>query len=93
VITLRHLSRINRFYTRREYTELIRMFPELFDDTVDLLSNTPVITKKFDYITSGYQKFTQGSYIIFYRTDNKNNIQIVVFSIETSMCLQSSIMF
>jgi len=48
-----------------------------FDETFHLLSNTPVIGNNCDYIKKGYQKFPQGSHIIFYTTDDKRNVLIV----------------
>ncbi len=48
-----------------------------FDETFHLLSNTPVIGNNCDYIKKGYQKYPQGSHIIFYTVDNKKNILIV----------------
>ena len=48
-----------------------------FDDTFNLLSNTPVIGNNCDYIKKGYRKFPQGSHIIFYSTDDKKNVLIV----------------
>jgi toxin ParE1/3/4 len=48
-----------------------------FDDTFHMLSNTPEIGNSCDYIKENYQKFPQGSHIIFYRVASQNNIQII----------------
>jgi len=48
-----------------------------FDDTFHVLSNTPEIGHHCDYIKENYQKFPQGSHMIFYRIAPKNSIQII----------------
>jgi toxin ParE1/3/4 len=48
-----------------------------FDDTFHALSDTPEIGKNCGHIKPHYQKFPQGSHIIFYRATTKNNIQVI----------------
>jgi len=47
-----------------------------FDETFHLLSNTPVIGNNCDHIKKGYQKYPQGSHIIFYTIDDKKSVLI-----------------
>lgn len=41
------------------------------------LADTPSIGQNCDYIKSNYQKFPQGSHIIFYKTVSNQSIQII----------------
>jgi toxin ParE1/3/4 len=41
------------------------------------LADTPSIGQKCDYIKSNYQKFPQGSHIIFYKKVSNESIQII----------------
>jgi len=48
-----------------------------FDDMFHRLADTPSIGQKCDYIKSNYQKFPQGSHIIFYKKVSNESIQII----------------
>ena len=41
------------------------------------LADTPSIGQNCDHIKSNYQKFPQGSHIIFYKTVSNQSIQII----------------
>lgn len=47
-----------------------------FDDTFHMLAETPAVGKNCSFIKDGYQKFPQGSHIIFYKTVKNNRIEI-----------------
>lgn len=48
-----------------------------FDDAFHVLADTPTLGKTCDYIKSGYQKFPQGSHIIFYKVISSQEITII----------------
>jgi toxin ParE1/3/4 len=48
-----------------------------FDDIFHLLAETPAIGKDCSFVKEGYQKFSQGSHIIFYKIMPNKNIEII----------------
>jgi len=48
-----------------------------FDDTFHVLSDTPEIGNNCNYIKENYQKFPQGSHIIYYCIVSQKSIQII----------------
>ena len=48
-----------------------------FNDTFHMLSDAPEIGKDCSYIKSNYQKFPQGSHIIYYRVISQRSLQII----------------
>ena len=71
------LMSIARFTEKSWGREQRLVYIKQFDETFHLLSKTPVIGTNCDHIKKGYQKFPQGSHIIFYTMDGRNNILIV----------------
>ena len=55
------------------------LYIKQFDDVFHLLSKSPSVGKKCDYIKKGYRKFPQSSHLIFYREDGY--IKIIVIRI------------
>ncbi len=49
---------------------------ELFD-AFSRLAKTPQIAKSADNIREGYRKFPQGSHVIFFRSSDSPNIEII----------------
>ena len=48
-----------------------------FDDAFHLLAETPEAGVNCDFIKQGYQKFSNGSHVIFYRALGTSGIEIV----------------
>jgi toxin ParE1/3/4 len=71
------LRDIAKFTEHRWGRKQRNIYIKQFDDTFHALSDTPEIGKNCGHIKPHYQKFPQGSHIIFYRTLSKNNIQII----------------
>lgn len=71
------LKSIARFTEKRWGREQRCIYIKQFDDTFHVLSDTPEIGNNCDYIKENYQKFPQGSHIIFYRTVSPKKIQII----------------
>jgi len=71
------LKSIARFTENRWGKEQRYKYIKQFDDTFNVLADTPEIGNKCSYIKENYQKFPQGSHIIYYRKDSKNSIQII----------------
>ena len=55
-----------RFTENRWGREQRYIYIKQFDDTFHVLSSTPEIGNNCNYIKQNYQKFPQGSHIIFY---------------------------
>ena len=71
------LKSIAKFTEKRWGREQRNIYIKQFDDTFHVLSDTPEIGSNCNYIKENYQKFPQGSHIIFYRTTGTNSIQII----------------
>jgi len=48
-----------------------------FDEAFHMLADSPSIGKKCDFIKLGYNKFPQGSHIIFYKVAPNETIEII----------------
>ena len=68
------LKSIARFTENRWGREQRYIYIKQFDDTFHVLSNTPEIGNNCSYIKHNYQKFPQGSHIIYYRVTTQNSI-------------------
>ncbi len=65
-------------YTQRKWGKNQRgIYLKQFDDAFHLLADTPDVGTKCDFIRSGYRKFPHTSHVIFYRTLNDSQIEIV----------------
>ena len=71
------LKSIAKFTEKRWGREQRCIYIKQFDDTFHVLSDTPEIGNNCDYIKENYQKFPQGSHIIFYCETSPQNIQII----------------
>jgi toxin ParE1/3/4 len=71
------LKSIAKFTEKRWGREQRYIYIKQFDDTFYVLSDAPEIGNNCDYIKENYQKFPQGSHIIFYRITAQNDIQII----------------
>lgn len=71
------LKAIAKFTERRWGREQRYIYIKQFDDTFHALSDSPEIGSNCNYIKENYQKFPQGSHIIFYCSDSKDSIQII----------------
>jgi len=71
------LKSIARFTEKRWGREQRCIYIKQFDDTFHVLSDTPEIGRNCNYIKENYQKFPQGSHIIFYRVTSPKKIQII----------------
>ena len=71
------LKSIAKFTEKRWGREQRCIYIKQFDDTFHVLSDTPEIGNNCDHIKEHYQKFPQGSHIIFYRTTSPKKIQII----------------
>jgi toxin ParE1/3/4 len=71
------LKSIAKFTEKRWGREQRNIYIKQFDETFHVLSDTPRIGSNCNYIKENYQKFPQGSHIIFYRTTDPNRIQII----------------
>lgn len=71
------LKSIARFTESRWGREQRYKYIKQFDDTFNVLADTPEIGNNCSYIKENYKKFPQGSHIIFYRIASNNSIQII----------------
>ena len=71
------LKAIAKFTEKHWGKEQRNAYIKQFDDTFHLLADTPAIGKRCNYIRENYQKYPQGSHIIFYRSNSSNNIEII----------------
>jgi toxin ParE1/3/4 len=71
------LKSIAKFTEKRWGQEQRNIYIKQFDDTFNVLSGTPKIGSNCNYIKDNYEKFPQGSHIIYYRMTNQVNIQII----------------
>lgn len=71
------LKSIARFTENRWGREQRYKYIKQFDDTFNVLADTPEIGNQCSYIKENYQKFPQGSHVIFYRNISENSIQII----------------
>ncbi len=71
------LKSIAKFTEKRCRREQRCIYIKQFDDTFHVLSDTPEIGNNCSCIKKDYQKFPQGSHIIFYRKDSEKSIQII----------------
>ena len=82
VFTLTHKAKADlksfAIYTQRKWgREQRKIYLRQFDDTFHMLSETPVVGSKCDFIKQGYRKFPAASHIVFYRSVNQSDIEIV----------------
>ncbi|WP_045856568.1 MULTISPECIES: type II toxin-antitoxin system RelE/ParE family toxin [Teredinibacter] len=71
------LKSIAKFTEKRWGREQRYIYIKQFDDTFHVLSNTPEIGNNCNHIKENYQRFPQGSHIIFYRIATQGSIQII----------------
>lgn len=71
------LKSIAKFTEKRWGREQRNIYIKQFDDSFHVLSDTPDIGNNCDYIKEGYQKFPQGSHVIFYRVASQISIKII----------------
>lgn len=71
------LKSIAKFTEKRWGREQRYIYIKQFDDTFHVLSDTPGIGNNCNYIKENYQKFPQGSHIIFYHVTSQKSIQII----------------
>jgi len=71
------LRAIARFTEKRWGRTQRNSYIKQFDDTFHLLSDTPSVGKMCGFIRPNYQKFPQGSHIIFYKNISTNRIEII----------------
>ena len=71
------LKSIAKFTEKRWGREQRLIYIKQFDDTFHVLSDTPEIGNNCNYIKESYQKFPQGSHIIYYRITSQKIIQII----------------
>lgn len=65
-------------YTQRKWGKSQRgVYLKQFDDAFHLLADSPDEGTKCDFIKSGYRKFPNSSHVIFYRTVNDSQIEII----------------
>lgn len=71
------LKAITVFTEQRWGKEPRNLYIKQMDDAFHRLAAAPMTGAACDYIKSGYRKFPQGSYVIFYRNDRAKSIEIV----------------
>jgi len=71
------LRSIARFTEKRWGRKQRNIYIKQFDDAFHMLAKTPDAGINCDYIKDGYQKFPQGSHIIFYRATLRSTIKII----------------
>lgn len=65
-------------YTQRKWgKEQRRIYTRQFDDSFKMLSETPSVGHKCDFIKQGYRKFPVTSHIVFYHRKNQSEIEII----------------
>ena len=71
------LKAIAKFTEKRWGQAQRNLYIKQFDDTFHMLAGTPTVGKSCDFIMKSYQKFPQGSHVIFYKTSADSAIEIV----------------
>lgn len=71
------LKSIFTFTQRKWGREQRRIYARQFDDAFHILSKTPTVGNKCDFIKPGYRKFPITSHIVFYHSINQSAIEIV----------------
>ena len=71
------LRSIARFTEKRWGLRQRNIYIKQFDDAFHMLTETPAIGQKCDYIKDEYLKFPQGSHVIFYKVTIQLNIEII----------------
>ncbi|WP_252179454.1 type II toxin-antitoxin system RelE/ParE family toxin [Endozoicomonas sp. 4G] len=71
------LKEIAKFTMKRWGREKRNLYLKEFDQAFFFLAERPSIGKSCDEIRKGYRKFPQGSHIIFYKQNDKNQINII----------------
>ncbi len=71
------LKAIARFTEKRWGLTQRNAYIKQFDDSFHMLAETPSIGKACEHIKTGYQKFPQGSHIIFYKVTSPKKIKII----------------
>ena len=87
------LKVIARFTEKRWGLTQRNTYIKQFDDSFNMLAETPSIGKACDCIKIGYQKFPQGSHIIFYKVLTSEKIEIIRIlhkNMDVKLHLQSS---
>lgn len=65
-------------YTQRKWGKTQRGIDlKQVDDAFHLLADTPDVGTKCEFIKRGYRKFPNISHVIFYRTINETQIEII----------------
>ena len=65
-------------YTHRKWRkEQRKINARHFDEAFHMLSETPAVGKKCDFIKLGYQKFPVTRHLVFYRIVSQTEIEIV----------------
>jgi len=65
-------------YTQRKWgKEQRKIYARQFDDCFHMLSETLAAGSKCDFIKQGYRKFPVTSHLVFYRSVNRSEIEIV----------------
>ena len=65
-------------YTQRKWgKDQRRIYAKQFDDSFHMLANTPDAGTVCDYIKEGYRKFPCSSHIVFYRSLEQSEIEII----------------
>jgi toxin ParE1/3/4 len=69
-------------YTQRKWgKEQRKIYARQFDEVFHMLSESPAVGNKCDFIKLGYQKFPIASHIVFYRIANQSEIEIEIVRI------------
>ncbi len=71
------LKAIAKFTEQRWGRTQRNVYIKQFDDTFHMLTDTPSIGKECGYIKPSYQKFPQGSHVIFYKISSSEEIEII----------------
>ena len=77
VLAKSDLKDIALFTQRKWGREQRNVYLKQFDDSFWMLSENPDIGKSCDEIRDGYRKFPQGSYVIFYKQTDSQEILII----------------
>jgi toxin ParE1/3/4 len=65
-------------YTQRKWgKEQRKIYALQFDDAFHMLSETPEVGNKCDFIKQGYRKFPVTSHLVFYRNISESEIEVV----------------
>ena len=65
-------------YTQRKWgKEQRKNYVRQFDDAFHMLSETPELGHKCDFIKLGYRKFPVSSHIVFYHSTSQSEIEFV----------------